>query len=234
MKKLLLTLLAFTFTLSGLQSQDKIIPYDAVDIALEDIEGARGLYLEGNVDIFLPERIQELVNLEELNLNATQINQLPELGTLIKLRTLMANYNSITSLDESISNLVRLEELHLYDNRLTVVPEPIKNLQNLSILILAHNKIKELPEWLGTLKELRTLNIADCNVTEIPDWIFGLSHLELLDIHANPFNAISVESFAKLTELEEVWISKEQFNQFSDEIKTIKKNQKVKFVKTKD
>jgi Leucine-rich repeat (LRR) protein len=139
------------------------------------------LDLYGNNLTSLPESIQSLSNLKELNLTNNNLTSLPEsIQSLSKLQSLFLANNKLISLPESIGGLYNLQELYVYNNKLTNLPESIKSftkikqlylnessydINNLSIdcniLILTsiENNITNLPPLLRTLYLKSDINV---------------------------------------------------------------------------
>jgi Leucine-rich repeat (LRR) protein len=85
------------------------------------------LYYNGIAE--LPQDIDKLKKLEELNMSANYLKNLPT----------------------SFANLDNLKDLDLYDNDFDVFPEEITKLKNLDKLDLSFNNIKEIPDSIANL-----------------------------------------------------------------------------------
>lgn len=124
----------------------------------------------------LPNSLQNLSYLRELDLNTNNLEFLPEnitgLHNLIELR---AANNSISYLPEELGELENLQVLELNGNLLDSIPESIINLKDLKILRLHNNSLDWLPDLSG-FYDLEYLFLAWNELTEITIscemWIF--------------------------------------------------------------
>jgi Leucine-rich repeat (LRR) protein len=108
------------------------------DLVLE-MHTLKKLYLEGIAE--LPANISKLKNLEELYIERSGIEDLPdELSEISSLKIL------------SLCNLQLLNRL----------PEVVFKLENLEMLDLAQSPIRELPARLRLMKKLKKINILGC------------------------------------------------------------------------
>jgi len=104
--------------------------------------------------------ITDLVWIESLRLNRTQITKLPKsMGNLTKLQLLELMNNQLTALPAEIRNLTNLEILKIYGNNLESVPAEIRNLTKLTELDLSANPLVAQGKEGQTLgwKELREI-----------------------------------------------------------------------------
>ena len=132
----------------------------------------------------LPEYIDRLQNLYELNLSQTQeLNSIPdELGYLHKLEKLNLSGSSISSLPSSFGGLTNLNDLNLEDTKkLDSLPE-IGGLQNLEKLNLCGSGISSLPFSLGSLTNLNNLNLRGSGIVSLPSSFGKLLNLKNLNI----------------------------------------------------
>lgn len=131
-----------------------------------------------------PDAIWGLVNLKGLMLSGT-LDRAPErMGDLVDLDDLSLIYNVITALPETLGRLVRLRHLRLsYCYNLTSLPEGLGRLCSLEELYLDSTGLVTLPAGLSRLSNLRELNLADCkSLAALPAGLSRLSGLEVLDL----------------------------------------------------
>ena len=90
--------------------------------------------------------IMKLINLNQLYLEATGINNVPnEIGNLVNLTWLNLADNNITSLPNGIGNLTNLEGLILtWNTNLSILPDTIDNLENIYRLDLLDTDLGNL------------------------------------------------------------------------------------------
>ncbi len=157
-----------------------------------------------------PQGIEVLVNLENLYLDDTQMDEgsIPiELWQLSKLHTLsisrqgfldltgISNAQSLRVLNLSSSDLVQpifpeisqlsnLEELNLTYTNLQTLPPEILTLTTLKALYVGSNSLTELPSELGNLSNLQTLDLSRNQLVALPPEIGNLSNLQHLNVDA--------------------------------------------------
>ena len=87
----------------------------------------------------LPEGIDELDHLEELNISKNRLEELPiHFERLLRLKKINLSENQFCRLPESFQELSRLESLDLSKNRFVELPETFYFLPNLRFLIKLH------------------------------------------------------------------------------------------------
>ncbi len=110
------------------------------------------------------------------------------------------NYQSLTTIPDSIRNLTNLTYLNLYDNKLTSIPEWIGNLTNLTTLDLRRNNLKSITGWIGNLTNLEYLHLAYNQLTgTIPSEIGNLTLLTSLHLEGNHLEGEVPASIKNLT-----------------------------------
>lgn len=138
--------------------------------------------------------IHDYYYLNELNLHAMQLHELPiEIGFL-KLKSLNLFYNCLTSIPKEIKQLKLLERLDLSHNWLKEIPEEIGLLFNLTYLTVSDNCLKEIPN-LNQLSNLKFLNLACNQITSI-----DINIIQLKELYINN-NQLTHVNFNALTEL---------------------------------
>jgi hypothetical protein len=98
-------------------------------------------FRRNNLDT-LPEKINQLKNLENLQLSYCGIYKLPpQIGALINLTNLNLEENNLISLPSEIGELKNLKSLNISKNKLNSLPPQIVELKNLTSLYLDGNNI---------------------------------------------------------------------------------------------
>jgi len=140
--------------------------------------------------IAIPEDINLLESLEELDVCA-ELTTLPQtIGELKKLKRLRVESGILTTLPETLGELEALEELNL-DAPLTALPASIGELRNLKVLNVTKCRcLKTLPESVSKLRSLQKLDCHGC------DALFELP----------------TESLGELNELQEIYCSRKVIN----------------------
>jgi len=122
--------------------------------------------------ILKPDGSLKYPNLQELNIQETDITELP--SNLNKLKLL--NCGGVKTLTELPQNLNNLIYLNCSGTNLIKLPP---NLNNLRVLDISFTRVTELPENLNNLKNL---SISGTNITELPQ---NLNNLVILDMRSN-------------------------------------------------
>lgn len=161
------------------------------------------LYLSGHGVTELPEKIQYLTELRDLEIFEQDLFRLPEelfeLSKLERLKILTADLESIPA---SISKLKNLRELCIQCGSsdrptpgyrvkpkeaisLNRIPPEIGELEQLEQLTIQYTSIYELPLELEKLKHLRTLDLGMCMINRKPDFLYGMKQLKYINISQN-------------------------------------------------
>jgi Leucine-rich repeat (LRR) protein len=141
--------------------------------------------------ILIVERLKEMPNLVELELDRNQITSIEGLSELVGLTTLKLYRNQITSI-EGLSGLVGLTTLRLSSNKITSI-EGLSGLVGLTRLDLNSNQIMSI-EGLSGLVGLTTLRLSSNKITSI-EGLSGLVGLTRLDLNSNQINEESLTLF---------------------------------------
>jgi len=139
----------------------------------------RGLFLKGNAIRELPDDIDALSELIELNLadNNDLGNLPPGIGNLRNLRKLDIRYCGLTSLPQEIGNLKNLEYLQMWGNGFIDLPYCVTDLSNLKELYLNNNKLANIPYDIIRMDNLKYIDLQRnylCNVLpEVDAWLLS-------------------------------------------------------------
>ena len=145
-------------------------------LAVTELKKLRKLDLSDNAFKAIPEKILNLENLEELNLDGSlsHVRTIPDFSKLKNLKTL--NLNGLPS--ELLAQVFRATSLeHLYVGHL-------------------RPPLNTLPEAIGDLVHLKTLDVASNNITHLPESFFRLTKLETINLDHN--QKLSWKEFQKL------------------------------------
>ncbi|XP_048133384.1 disease resistance protein RPV1-like isoform X3 [Rhodamnia argentea] len=182
-----------------------------IDPSIGDVKRLVSLNLRycGSLQV-LPAQLGELRELEELLVDETDIQEIPEcIGSLVKLKTLSAvGCRLLTRVPSSLRHLVNLLTLNMknckilpqlldsfqalgglqrlsleYCCKLGRIPPSIAKLGELFELDLSHTIIDELPESMGELKKLKILRISHSKIKKLPRAIGELKSLQ--ELHAS-------------------------------------------------
>uniref|UniRef100_A0A8C7XVK0 Leucine rich repeat containing 1 n=1 Tax=Oryzias sinensis TaxID=183150 RepID=A0A8C7XVK0_9TELE len=141
-------------------------------------------------------------SLEELQLDANQIRQLPkELFQLLKLRKLTLSDNEIQVLPPEIANLMLLVDLDVSRNDIYEIPESISHCKALQVADFSGNPLTRLPATFPELQSLVCLSINDISLQRLPDDFGNLSNLVSLELRENILTFLP-DSLSELHKLE--------------------------------
>ena len=122
-------------------------------------QSLRTLNLKGNMLERLPVENILIAALRYLDVSENKLSSLPSGVGELRLKTLSAAGNQLTSLPESLVNITSLVELDVGGNQLTELPQAIGSLPSLTFLDVSENQIIVLPE---SVVESRSLNDLRC------------------------------------------------------------------------
>lgn len=134
----------------------------------------------------LPVDMSPLINLKELNIYQTKLQQIPpSIYNLSKLEKLILHENNIGSLPGELTLLPNLKELSLASNNIRYLPNNIDDCPVLEELDLTNNPIAILPISVTKIRTLKILRLENTNIKEIPNEIGNLTNLEELRFQYN-------------------------------------------------
>jgi hypothetical protein len=166
--------------------------------------------------------LKELINLRTLSICNCSLNNLSlEFGELNKLETLSLSFNNFTNMPQCISKLENLKILAMAYNSLSKIPD--FNLKNLNSLNLEHNSIKYIPENFKYLENLKELNLNSNPSIEIKNLPKNLIKLYISNSNLSLFPQCIIE----LTNIEEIYIRKNNLNSLPIELERLKKLRKI-------
>ncbi|MCM3782433.1 hypothetical protein M3231_05575 [Neobacillus mesonae] len=158
------------------------------------------LYISGYKLSELPERIQELTELRELEIFEQDLYRLPEeLFDLSKLERLKIMTADLESIPASIARLQNLRELHIScassdrpasgwrpkpkeEIGINHLPAEIGELEQLEQLTIKYTSIKDLPIELEKLKRLKMLDVENCLIEKKPAFLKRMKQLEYVNV----------------------------------------------------
>ena len=149
---------------------------------------------------WIPKRIAELGNLEEITINNGSFDRLPfEFGNMEKLRFASFCNCRLILLTQTISRCINLKKILLANNSFTDFPDELLNVASLEELDLSNNQIEELPEGIGKMANLRSLNLSNNLIIELPAEMGKLRNLKTSVLKGNSIPAQEIyELHAKL------------------------------------
>ncbi|MFD1142955.1 leucine-rich repeat domain-containing protein [Larkinella insperata] len=140
----------------------------------------------------------KLTELEILKLAGTNLQTVPDLGQLKKLKEVDLQMNrQLTFGKETLNGLSALEKLNLAECQLRELPSAMTEWKSLKELILNNNPLGELPVQLGSLKQLNVLQATGCQLRKVPGSLGELTQLKSLMLAGNQLDTLGFD-FDKL------------------------------------
>ncbi len=178
----------------------------------------------------VPASIAEAKGLEELDLIATGVKDLPpEIATLPALHRLYLSdnalaelpaavcgakwldylnldRNALTNLPDAVGGLAGLKWVRLNGNKLAGLPDSAANWTGIRRLYLRGNGLKEVPAAILEMKSLEQIDLGENDLTEIPAALFELPKLHYIQLDGNPRLATLPESAAHMKNLTHLFL----------------------------
>ncbi|XP_041471405.1 leucine-rich repeat-containing protein 58-like [Lytechinus variegatus] len=174
----------------------------------------------------IPARINNFLNIIELDLSTNRITKLPdeliqlthlriltcknnhlnsdslpkEFGTCKSLQTLNFSGNLFLNFPVQLTEIASLRVLHMGGNRIREIPPEVERLSRLQHLYLGGNHLVTLPPNVGHLPNLLSLVLCDNRLTSLPAELVQLKQLRSLSLHNNQLTILPPEIIT-LTEL---------------------------------
>lgn len=183
---------------------------------------------------FLPKKILEFTNLEEIILSAPNISIPPYLASFPRLQTLKLNSMKIEVLPNILSELISLTHLDISHNQIQSVGNTLDKLTNLKVLNAHTNKLSEFLN-VNSLVNLESANFSSNQLEGISVISFSLQSLNLsknklsnfrnitgtalinLNLSHNQITAI-LENIGALVNLQALNLEENQISSVSNEL----------------
>ncbi|GAB3270104.1 hypothetical protein GCM10027347_40570 [Larkinella harenae] len=157
--------------------------------------------------------LNKLTGLETLRMASSNLEKLPDLQKLKKLRVLELSMSPSLMLGpDALNGLVALEKLNLSGCQLKQLPASITHLINLKELTVSNNPLIELPAQVGALTKLEMLNASGCRLQRLPESMGKLTQLQTLNMADNQLDSLSFD-LGKLTQLRSVELNNNQIRE---------------------
>lgn len=153
------------------------------------------LQLDLNTNLRLKDGLPtELSYLKILSFKSCRMAKLPEnIDNLKRLVQLNCEVNLFETLPNSITKLKHLTILDVSKNRLYNLPPNFENFVSLKQLNLESNNIEEIPPLLCKLTALVTLNLSRNRLSDIPSTLCQVTGLRKLNLEINRFYSLPAE-----------------------------------------
>ncbi|MBI9069547.1 MAG: leucine-rich repeat domain-containing protein [Salinivirgaceae bacterium] len=132
-----------------------------------------------------PEQLLRLNELIFLDINNSNLHELPNLESLQNLEVLIANNCHLSTLDNvGLEKLPALKDVTLSGNKKIHDITPLLNCTNLEFLVINRTNITEIPQEIENLTKLKKLSISN-KLTVISDSIGKLNDMRYLSLSGN-------------------------------------------------
>lgn len=214
-----------------------------ISLCLGSMPSLKKLFLK-NTSIKAFSRLGEFHALEELDCSRNEIENLPEGLTLIRLKWVNFEGNSLHKIplwltnnrgltylnfscnliinipDELFEKLNLLEILQLNNNCIYFLPAQVGTLRSLKKLLIKKNYISSLPKEFEHLQALQTLDLSDNQIREFPLILYSLKRLGVLSLKNNQL-ALLPEGIARLKFLRVLEVDGNQLTEFPSDFKEL-------------
>jgi Leucine-rich repeat (LRR) protein len=138
----------------------------------------------------LPDQLQALRNLRELDVIYNVLTRLPPMERLEHIVRLDLRYNRLERLP-ALAAMTHLKELHAGFNRLLTLGDVASVLPaGLMILDLRDNRLQEIPASLTHLTHLERLELSNNDISALPPELGLLHHLKAIVVDGNPLRSL--------------------------------------------
>eukprot|EP00941_MAST-03F_sp_MAST-3F-sp1_P001609 g1609.t1 len=169
------------------------------------------LTLSNNSLTYISSALSRCVNLEALLLNGNQLEEIPPLNKLKKLRKLMVGNNLLRRIPSGLKTLPVLHQLVVSSNLILSLPRTIGYLTELRYLGVAKNQLTELPSTLQKLQKITKLDFSGNRLETVPEALGKLVKLRFLDLSENKLHSLH-ENIDKNTALYDLNLRKNKLS----------------------
>ena len=139
--------------------------YTSMEEALQNPERVFRLKLRHKFEK-LPDGLERLVNLNELNISKNRLTELPEaIGSLAYLQKLDISKNNFEIFPQQICRLSNLKYLSINRNLIDGFPACIGNLVNLEYMDCWSNNLSVFPPEMKKMVKLKELDLREINLS---------------------------------------------------------------------
>ena len=161
----------------------------------------------------LPESFRNFVNMEDLDISFTHLEEIPfQILYLNNIKRLAVKNNALEKLPESWDKCINIQCLDLSENPFCTLPASISQLQKLEKLNLKSCCLSEFPDALLHLATLQTLNLEDNFITELPGNFHSLN-VKKLNIRSNILSHLP-DSLSSQSKLQNIDMSSNRLTEF--------------------
>lgn len=171
---------------------------ESADVTVSDMEELEILYIAGGRTITSLNGLEHAVNLTELQVSYTGLEDISALANLKKLKNLYLSETKISDVSP-LKDLTQLQSLNLASTNVTDV-SPLKDLTQLTVLNISSTNVTDI----SALENLTNLELLDLDFTNVSD-ISVLKNLnKLTGLGLGAPNVTDISVLEHLQELNEV------------------------------
>lgn len=159
--------------------------------ALFDLSSLNYLEISDTSLSSIPADVGKLNNLLNLALHRNEIEQIPDINSLIKLKFLDVSYNCLSSLPSCLT-LPSLHTLNLSNNQLETLPD-FGGMEGLSTVFIDHNRLTSLPTGLEKLSNISEVHAANNDIASFPENIKDMTNIKHLDVSENKLKEVTCD-----------------------------------------
>ena len=161
----------------------------------------------------LPESFQNFINLEDLDISFTNLEEIPfQILYLNNIKHLAVKNNAIENLPESWERCINIKYLDLSENPFCTLPESCSQLQILEEINLKSCCLSEFPNVLLHLATLQTLNLGENFISKLPNNFQSLN-VKSLNIQSNLLSHLP-DSLSSQSRLQNIDVSSNRLTEF--------------------
>ncbi|MBU1683840.1 GNAT family N-acetyltransferase [Patescibacteria group bacterium] len=167
--------------------------------SMKKLQKLSNLDLRRNKFEVLP-NVLTLLPLRSINLSGNKITTLPPLSAFVELRVLDMSSNLIDNIGDALSSENQLRALNLSSNYIKKFEVEESCLQELLRLNLRGNLLSEISETFSTMENLEEIDLSDNRIERIDESFFELD-VQLLDLSVNKLSSLHLFGLDSLEEI---------------------------------
>ena len=176
----------FLYQFSALEKTDLSNCYlERIPPVIFGLKNLTTINLRDNCITEIPEEVCQL-NLEKLNVADNPLNELPEsFRNFVNMEDLDISFTNLEEIPFQILYLNNIKRLAVKNNVLEKLPESWEKCINIQCLDLSENPFCTLPASISQLQKLEKLNFKSCCLSEFPNALLHLATLQILNLEDN-------------------------------------------------
>jgi len=160
------------------------------------VEGNSPPFIDILSPTLTPRSLKNFAFLKKLILPKCQLKNIPnEIEELTNLEEIDFRENQLSVLPTTINKLTQLTTLCLHDNQFTTIQPEICLLPRLLVFILSQNKLKAIPPTIGQAPKLQRLLIDRNPLEKLPNEIFSITSLKFINLYQTKIPPETIELY---------------------------------------